>query len=179
MAGYGTESGALENVRPMIDDPYGEWSKLQQYFGMAATLQGYYDSVSKDIEEAQSQPNYKSSKELQDYVSGLLKTIKKVREQYGGSSVATPGINPNAQTSGTFEGSPYDTSNIVQESRDRFEGSPAGQASSGIADWLGDKLQNGGFILLGIVVIGVAVAFTARKQVVQVVKGAALDAIVG
>jgi hypothetical protein len=187
MAGYTNESDLKKQTAPLFNDPYGSWAEVQKYFGMASDVQSYYNSVSREIEDAQAQPGYKTSKELKDYVSGLLTTLKKVKDTYGSSSVATPGINPNAQTNGVIEtGSTSWTDKI----NDMFKGTltedivksgreAVGLPEDGAGDWLGGKLTNGGLILLGIVVIGVAVAFTARKQVVQVVTGLAKDAIAG
>lgn len=174
-AKYPTEAGAVNAGSSVVTNPYGEWSQLQQYFNMASDVQTYYDSVTRDISDAQSQPNYKSSKELQDYVSGLLNTLKKVKEQYGGSNAGTPGINPNAES--TVK--PVQEWDPVEEMKNRYEGSPADKTSSKIGDWVKGAMQNGGLMVLGIVVLGVAVAFTAKKQVIQVVKSAATDALAG
>ena len=185
---YPTEKGALEDIATVVNDPYGSWATMQRYYNQASDIQKYIDTVNRDIEEAKSQPGYKSSKELQDYVSGLLNTIKKIREQPGSNSVATPGINPNASSANSGENVSWNdwaenlykdtiTGDIVKAGREAA-GIPE-KGATGITDWITDNLQNMGFIVLGIAVIGIAFTMTAKKQVLQVVKGAAAEIITG
>ena len=185
---YPTENSALKDIAGVVNDPYGAWSTMQRYYNQASDVQTYIDTVTRDIEEAKAQPGYKSSKELRDYVSGLMKSIQKVREGFGSGSVATPGINPNASTANSGENVSWNdwaenlykdtlTGDIVKDGR-KAAGIPE-KGVTGITEWLSDNLQNLGFIVLGVVVVGIAISMTAKKQIIQVVKGAASEIIAG
>ena len=125
--------------------------------GIMQNPQGAYDEMKKYFD----MPEFKTQQDIYDYI----KQLEKGRETIGQSSVATPGFNPYAETKTT---NPFSASEIVDDSFKQYENSPA----AGVTSYLGEKLQNISFVVLGVVIVAVALVVASKKDVIAVVKDA-------